>query len=88
MRLGFPGGDGLVSLPEALDLQPLLVIRAAAVTMTNRALVLKSPFPHTAQWSLFRFVQLQRSGIDTVTKIRRLRTVVEDMAQMSIALTA
>src|SRR6266542_2729260 len=82
MRLGIPGGDGLVTVPEALDLQALLIIRGAAVTVTNRALVLKSPFPHTPQQSLVRFVQLQRSGIDTVTKIRRLWAVVENMAQM------
>lgn len=88
MRLGIPGGNGLLSVPEALDLQALLVIRAAAVTVTDRALVLKSPFPHTPQQSLFRFVQLQRSGIDTVTKIRRLWAIVKNMAQMSVALTA
>jgi hypothetical protein len=78
--LGFPGGDSLVSIPEALDLQPLIVIRAAAVTVTDRALVLKSLFPQTAQQSLFRFVQFQRSGIDTVTKIRRPWAVVENVA--------
>src|SRR5215510_2600698 len=88
MWLGFPGGDSLVSIPEALDLQPLIVIRAAAVTVTDRALVLKSLFPHTAQQSLFCFVQFQRSGVDTVAKICRLRAVVKNVAQMRVALTA
>jgi hypothetical protein len=87
MRLGFPCGDRLVSLPITLDLQTFLVIRAAAMTMTDGPLVLKSPFLQHCE-SLFLFVQLQRGGIDTVTKIRRLWTVVEDMAQMSIAFAA
>ena len=44
MRLGFPRGDRLVSVPKTLKLQTFLVIRAAAMTMTDRPLVLKSPF--------------------------------------------
>lgn len=88
MRLSFPGGHRFVAVPKALDLQTLFIIRAAAVTMTDGTLVLKSLFTHILKQSLFVLVQFQRSRIYTIAKIGWLRPVVKDMAQMSIAFVA
>jgi hypothetical protein len=53
MRLGLPGGYGIVSFPGAFDLQTLTVVRPASVTEAYGALILERLLAHTQ--SIFYF---------------------------------
>src|SRR5690349_4541835 len=44
--------------------------------------------PRPRATNSFVFIELQRSGIDTIAKMSRLRSVVEDMTEMRAALAA